>query len=189
MDSNEALEKLKEGNRRFAGDIVGQKQFCLRREELKSGQSPFATIVCCSDSRVVPEFIFDVGLGDIFTVISAGNVVDKIGIGSVEYAVGHLHTPVLVVLGHEKCGAVTAAYHNHDESNITAIMKKIAPSVKKARKGGIEGEEIENAAIFNVKAVMRKLKGSPIVKKALDEGKLRIVGMRYHLDGRVEQVA
>jgi carbonic anhydrase len=116
-------------------------------------------------------------------------VVDKIGIGSVEYAVGHLHTPVLVVLGHENCGAVKAAYHNHDESNITAIVKKIAPSIKKAKKGGIEAEELEKATLFNLKAVMRKLKKSPVVKKALDEGTLRIVGMKYHLDGRVEVVA
>ena len=91
MDSNEALERLKEGNKRFVGGNIGPKEFSLRREELKSGQHPMAAVVCCSDSRIVPEYIFDVGLGDIFTVISAGNVVDKIGIGSVEYAVGHLH--------------------------------------------------------------------------------------------------
>jgi carbonic anhydrase len=185
MESDEAMERLIDGNKRFLGDAMLHKTFAARREELKGGQQPFATVVCCSDSRIVPEYIFDVGLGDIFTVISAGNVVDKIGIGSVEYAVGHLHTPLLVVMGHEKCGAVKAAYHGHDESNITAIVKKLAPSIK----GGDEAGELDKATVFNVKAMMRKLKKSPIVKKALDEGKLKIVGMKYHLDGRAEVVA
>ena len=180
---------LVEGNRRFVSGAMEQKNLVARREELKAGQQPFAAVVCCSDSRVVPEYIFDAGLGDIFTVVSAGNVVDKIGIGSVEYAVGHLHTPLLVVMGHEKCGAVKAAYHGHDESNITAIMKKLAPAIKRAKKGGAEEEECEKAAVLNVKAVIRKLKKSPIVKKALDEGKLKIVGMRYRLDGTLETVA
>ncbi len=189
MDQNEALNRLVEGNRRFVAGAMERRDFGPRREELKAGQHPFATVVACSDSRIVPEYIFDVGLGDIFTVVTAGNVVDKIGIGSVEYAVGHLHTPLLVVLGHEKCGAVTAAYHGHAESNITSVVKKIAPSIRKAKKGGQEAEEIERAADFNVKAVMRKLKASPVVKKALDSGALRIVGMRYSLSGNVEIIA
>ncbi|MCI0503460.1 carbonic anhydrase [Candidatus Micrarchaeota archaeon] len=189
MDQNEALSRLMEGNGRFVSGTMEQKNFGPRREELKAGQQPFATVVACSDSRIVPEFIFDVGLGDIFTVVSAGNVVDKIGIGSVEYAVGHLHTPLLVVMGHEKCGAVNAAYHGHGESSIVAIVKKLAPSIKKAKKGGAEEEELDRAAIFNVKAVMRKLKKSPVVKKELDEGRLKIVGMKYHLDGKIEIIA
>lgn len=180
---------MMEGNKRFVSGQMQPKDLVARREELKGGQQPMAAMVCCSDSRVVPEYIFDVGLGDIFTVVSAGNVVDKIGIGSVEYAVGHLHTPLLVVMGHEKCGAVKAAYHGHNESNITAIVKKLMPAVKRAKKGGEEGEECEKAAVLNVKAVMRKLKKSPIVKKALEEGKLHIVGLKYRLDGQVEKVA
>ncbi|MEW6722757.1 MAG: carbonic anhydrase [Candidatus Micrarchaeota archaeon] len=188
MDSNEAMSRLMEGNGRFVNGELQPKELVKRREELKAGQQPIATVVCCSDSRVVPEFIFDVGLGDIFTVVSAGNVVDKIGIGSVEYAVGHLHTPLLVVMGHEKCGAVKAAYHGHSESNITAIVKKLMPAVKRAKKGGEEGEECEKAAVLNVKAVIRKLKKSPVVKKALDEGKVKIVGLKYRLDGTLEEV-
>ena len=142
MDSDDALNRLLEGNKRFVADAMEHRCFSSRREELKAGQQPFATVICCSDSRIVPEYIFDVGLGDIFTIITAGNVVDKIGIGSAEYAVGHLHTPVLVVLGHEKCGAINAAYHGHGESSIMAIMKKLAPSIKKAKKGGAEEEEL-----------------------------------------------
>ena len=189
MDADEALKRLMDGNGRFVSGNMEPRNLVARREELKSGQQPFAVVVACSDSRVVPEYIFDVGLGDIFTVVSAGNVVDKIGIGSVEYAVGHLHAPLLVVMGHEKCGAVKAAYHDHNESNITAIMKKIAPSIKKAKKGGSEEEELDKAAVFNVKAVMRKLKKSPIVKSALEAGRLKMIGMKYHLDGKAEKVA
>lgn len=189
MDQNEALNRLMEGNKRFFGGAMEQKNFQARREELRSGQHPFATVVSCSDSRIVPEYIFDVGLGDIFTVVTAGNVLDKIGIGSVEYAVGHLHTPLLIVLGHEKCGAVNAAYHGHGESNIAAILKKLAPSIKKAKKGGAEEEELDRATIFNVKAVMRKLMKSPVVKKALDSGSLRLMGMKYYLDGKVEIIS
>jgi carbonic anhydrase len=92
-------------------------------------------------------------------------------------------------MGHEKCGAVKAAYHNHSESNITAIVKKIAPSAKKAKKGGQEAEECESAACNNVKAVIRKLKSSPIVKEKLEKGELKIVGLKYHLDGTLEVVS
>lgn len=177
-----------EGQKRFVDGQMQQRDFVSRRNELKDGQHPIATVVACSDSRVVPEFIFDVGLGDIFTVMSAGNVLDKIGLGSVEYAVGHLHTPLLIVMGHEKCGAVKAAYHNHSESNITAIVKKILPAVKKARKGGDEAQECESACTYNVKAVIRKIKKSPVVKEKLEKGEVKIVGLKYSLDGRVEIV-
>lgn len=178
-----------EGHKRYESGQMQQKNLVARRSELREGQNPSAVVVSCSDSRVVPEYIFDMGLGDVFTVISAGNVVDKIGLGSIEYAVGHLHTPLIVVMGHEKCGAVSAAYHGHAESNITAIVKKITPAVKKARKGGAEAEEIEKACVNNVKAVIRKIKKSPVVKEKIEKGEVKVVGLKYYLDGRVEQVA
>jgi carbonic anhydrase len=179
-----------EGNKRFVAGTSEPKNFVARREELKSGQQPIATVVCCSDSRVVPEFIFDVGLGDIFTVESAGNIVDKIGLGSVEYGVGHLNTPLLIVMGHQKCGAIKATYEGgHAESNIAAIVKKIMPAVKRAKKGGNAEEECEKAAALNVKAVIRKIKKSPVVAKELAEGRLKIVGLKYNLDGKLETVA
>ena len=189
MNGDEALAKLMEGHKRYESGQAQQKDLVARRNELREGQSPAAVVVSCSDSRVVPEFIFDMGLGDLFTVISAGNVVDKIGLGSIEYAVGHLHTPLVIVMGHEKCGAVKAAYHDHNESNITAIVKKIAPAVKKAKKGGAEAEEVEKACVNNVKAVMRKIKKSPVVKEKLEKGEVKIVGLKYFLDGRIEKVA
>jgi carbonic anhydrase len=189
MNGEEALARLMEGNKRFLGNSMQAKDHTAKREELKAGQHPIATILTCSDSRVVPEFIFDVGLGEVFKVECAGNVVDKIGIGSVEYAVGHLHTPLLIVLGHEKCGAVNAAYDGgHAEGSIGAILKKIAPAIKKAKKGGEKGVEVEQAAVFNVKKMLSKLKKSPIVKEKLEKGELKIVGMKYFLDGRAETV-
>lgn len=185
MNGEEALAKLLEGNKRFVAGTPEAKDMVKRRAELADGQQPLATVVSCSDSRVVPEYIFDVTLGEIFKVESAGNVLDKVGLGSVEYGVGHLHTPLLIVLGHEKCGAVTAAYDGHAEGNIAAIVKKMAPAIKKAKKGGEKGAEVEEAAAINVKKVMAKLKKLPPVKAALESGALKIVGMKYSLDGTV----
>jgi len=190
MNGEEALAKLLEGNKRFLAGTPEAKNFTARREELKAGQQPIATVVTCSDSRVVPEYIFDVTLGEIFKVESAGNVLDKVGLGSVEYGVGHLHTPLLIVLGHEKCGAVTAAYDGgHAEGNIGAIVKRIAPAVKRAKKGGEKGAEVEEAAKVNMKTVVAKLKKLPPVKAALESGALKIIGMKYALDGTVEMVS
>lgn len=189
MNGEEALAKLMEGNKRYLAGTAEGKNFSLKREELRSGQQPIATVVTCSDSRVVPEYIFDVTLGEIFTVISAGNVVDRIGLGSIEYAVGHLHTPLLVVMGHEKCGAIKAAYHDHRESNITAIVKKITPAIKKVKKGGDESEELEKAVAQNVKNMIRKIRKSPVIKEAVDHGKLRIIGMKYHFGGHLEIIS
>jgi carbonic anhydrase len=186
MNGEEALAKLLEGNKRFVAGTPEAKDMVKRRAELVEGQHPIATVVTCSDSRVVPEYIFDVGLGEIFKVESAGNVLDRIGLGSVEYGVGHLHTPLLIVLGHEKCGAVTAAYDGHAEGNIAAIVKKLAPAVKRAKKGGDKAAEVEQAAAINVKKVMGKLRKLPPVKAALESGALKIVGMKYSLHGGVE---
>ena len=188
MNGEEALAKLLEGNRRFVAGTPEARDMAKRRAELVEGQHPIATVVTCSDSRVVPEYIFDAGLGEIFKVETAGNVLDKVGLGSVEYGVGHLHTPLLVVLGHEKCGAVTAAYDGHAEGNIAAIVRKLAPAIKRAKKGGDKAAEVEDAAAVNVRKVLGKLKMLPPVKAALDSGALKAVGMKYDLGGAVEVI-
>lgn len=189
MQPDEALNKLLEGNKRFLSGTMDAKNHAAKREELKAGQHPIVTVVTCSDSRVVPEYIFDVGLGEVFKVETAGNVLDKIGLGSVEYGVGHLHTPLLLIMGHEKCGAVTAAYDGgHAEGNIAAIVKKIQPAIKRAKKGGEKDAEIEVAALVNVKKVITKLKKLPAIKDAVEKGELKIVGMKYHLDGSIEMI-
>ena len=133
----EALTKLIDGNKRFvSGELVKKDIGESRRQELIKGQQLFAMVLSCSDSRVSPEIIFDQGLGDIFVVRVAGNVVEPTSLGSIEYGVEHLHTPLLVILGHESCGAVTAALETEGkpEGNIGAILKKIMPAVRTARK-------------------------------------------------------
>ncbi|MBU0532663.1 carbonic anhydrase [Candidatus Micrarchaeota archaeon] len=189
MNAEDVISKLVEGNKRYISGKLSEKDIIKKREGSKTGQKPMATVVCCSDSRVVPEFIFDTNLEEIFTIITAGNVVGGIALGSIEYAVGHLHTPLLIVMGHEKCGAVTAAYDDHKEASITKIVDKIKPAVERTKKGGEKNAEIEEAIKENVKNVIEEIKKSPIVEKALKEGKLKILGMKYYFeDGRVETI-
>ncbi len=194
QQGEDALAKLMDGNKRFVTGSLAQKDIGeVRRKELASGQKPFAIVVTCSDSRVAPEIIFDEGLGDIFVVRVAGNVLDPIALGSIEYAAEHLHAPLLVLMGHEKCGAVSAALDSkgEPEGNIGAIVKKIMPAVKKAKaEGGSKDDMLNNAIKENVvlsyKAVREK---SPILRHLIDKGELKVVAGVYHLaSGEVEQL-
>lgn len=180
----EAKKLLVKGNERFVSGEAAEKDLSgTRREELTEGQEPFAVIVCCADSRVPPELLFDQGLGDIFVVRVAGNVADPVAIGSVEYAVEHLEVPLVVVLGHEKCGAVSATVEGGEApGSIGSIVEKISPSVEKARSGGAEGEElIEKAVELNVEQTIRDLKSSPIVTERRGKEELSILGATYEL--------
>jgi len=186
MDADEALKRLMEGNQRYVGGMLGAKDVGSAREANKNGQHPFATIVSCSDSRVVPEFIFDTNLGEIFVIRNAGNCIDTLTMGSIEYGTEHLHTPLLVVLGHSKCGAVTAACQgNVCPPNIAAIIEKIRPAVEKKGREGIE-----ETVVCNVEMVKDEIRRrSEIVRHLEKEGKLKIVEMKYYLeDGRIELV-
>ncbi len=190
---DESLTKLLDGNKRFVSGELAKKDIGEnRRKELTKGQSPFATVLSCSDSRVAPELIFDEGLGDIFIVRDAGNVADPVTMGSIEYGVEHLHTPLLVILGHEKCGAVTAALDakGKPEGNIGAILKKIMPAVHKAKKAGKDRESTLDLAIQeNVRHTYRDVMKSKIVSELVHEGKLKVVGAEYYLGtGKVEMV-
>lgn len=189
----DSLNKLLDGNKRFvSGDLAKKDLGDARRQELTKGQSPFATVLSCADSRVSPELIFDEGLGDIFIIRDAGNVVGPLTLGSIEYGVEHLHTPLLVILGHEQCGAVTAALDAKGglEGNIGAILKKIMPAVKTARKAGKGREGTLNLAIQeNVRNTYKNVMKSKVVSELVHEGKLRIVGAEYYLGtGQVEMV-
>ena len=130
-DSQQALDQLKEGNARFlSGDLTPKDDYAALREKLSTGQHPFAVILCCSDSRVAPEIIFDQKLGDLFVIRNAGNIVDEEVLGSIEYAVEHLGSPLVVVMGHASCGAVTATYHGSDlPGHIINIASRIKPSL------------------------------------------------------------
>ncbi|MDH4100424.1 MAG: carbonic anhydrase, partial [Nitrospirota bacterium] len=163
-----------------------------RRHELAAGQHPFAIIVSCSDSRVPPEHVFDQGLGDLFVIRVAGNVVEPVELGSIEYAAEHLHTKLIVVLGHEKCGAVKAAIDTggHAPGNIGAILKNIAPAVKEVQKTSTAtGDEFVNACVqANAhKTAADLVKKSKVLAHMEHEGEIKIVVAEYMLGtGEVE---
>ena len=131
VDSQQALDLLKAGNARFvSGTLTLKDDYAALREKLSTGQHPFAVVLCCSDSRVTPEIIFDQKLGNLFVIRNAGNIVDEEVLGSIEYAVEHLETPLVVVMGHAACGAVTAAHQGGDlPGHILDLAKRIKPSL------------------------------------------------------------
>jgi carbonic anhydrase len=190
ITADEAMRWLKDGNQRFAeGKAIHGHQQAERRAEVAKGQQPFVIIVCCSDSRVGPEIVFDQGLGDIFVVRAAGNVVDDVGLGSIEYAVEHFGTPLVVVLGHNRCGAVSAAVSGGEaHGHVRAVVDAIRPAVEKVK--GQPGDPVENAVRANVREVVQRLHTTaPILPDRVKAGKLKIVGAGYNLDsGRVEWI-
>ena len=186
--SDEALTRLKEGNQRFrAGTPQHPNQDAVRLAELnEKGQHPFVTILGCSDSRVPPEILFDQGLGDVFTVRVAGNVADTDEIATLEYGVGHLHTPLLVVLGHEKCGAVTAVATEAElEGSLPELLDNIEPAMAEARRlhPGLTGESLVPFVVrANVmQAIKDLLTRSPVARELVAERKVEIVGAIYDL--------
>ena len=186
-----ALKKLMDGNRRY----IDQKrtfpdQSRSRVLEVAQGQHPFATILACSDSRVAPEIIFDQGLGDLFDIRVAGNILDDAVIGSMEYAAAELGVPLVVILGHERCGAVKAALDGKPlPGKIGSLAAAIKPAVDATK--GQPGDAWDNAVRAHVKMTVSQLKqSSPIVAEAIKAGKLKVVGGRYDLDsGKVEIIA
>jgi carbonic anhydrase len=188
-----ALKRLLEGNARYvAGKAIHPDADLARRATLANGQQPFATVLACADSRVAPELIFDEGLGDIFDVRVAGNVVDDAVMGSIEYAVVHLSCPLVMVLGHESCGAVTATLAALDgkgsaedrETKIGALAAAIMPAAKSAPAGP---QRLDAAVVANARGqAVRLLNESPAVKSHVAAGKLKVVAARYDLhNGKV----
>ncbi len=190
LTADEALKSLLDGNQRYRANqtTIRETSTPSIREALATGQKPFAIILSCSDSRVPPEIIFDKGLGEIFVVRVAGNIPDPIILGSIEYAAEHFHCPLVMVLGHKRCGAVTAAVESqgHPHGNIGAIIKAIAPAVKQARKdvrGPGESDLVESAIDNNIKLVAKSLiTQSPVIRSLVDTGSLKIVKAKYDLD-------
>ncbi len=183
VTADAALAKLMDGNRRFvAGRHENSSRSPERRAELTQTQKPSAIIVSCSDSRVGPEVVFDQGLGDIFVIRTAGEVLDAPGLGSIEYAVEHLGSPLILVLGHERCGAVSAAVASgHAPGHINALVSAIRPAVEETK--GQPGDHVDNAVRANVRRVVRQLKNSqPILAEFSHAGKVKIVGAYYDLD-------
>jgi carbonic anhydrase len=176
------LQQLMEGNRRFARLMaIHPDQTSARRFSVATAQHPFATVLTCADSRVPPEIVFDQGLGDLFVIRVAGNIVDDAVLGSIEYAAEHLQVPLVVVLGHERCGAVEATLkggkvHGH----LGALTRAIQPAVEHSRRQ--PGDPLDNAVRANIRLVVSQLRASkpPI--------KVKMVGARYDLDTGVVEL-
>lgn len=193
-DSTSALRALLEGNARYVeAKLTHPDQTAARRAELVGEQHPFAVIFGCSDSRVPAEIVFDQGLGDLFVVRVAGPVLDDAVLGSLEFAALELRVPLILVLGHERCGAVTAALDVVEKGttppgHISHLVDAISPAVKRVR--GRPGDALDNAVRANIELVVEKLRASRQVLAAqVSSGKLRIVGARYNLNsGRVDVI-
>jgi carbonic anhydrase len=185
MEINEIINRLKEGNNRFISDTSERKlQDSTRRELLAGGQSPFAAILGCADSRVVPEIVFDTGLGEIFTVRVAGNIANIASIASIEYAVAVLKVTVILVQGHTSCGAVQSAIDGGDlGNNLNLLLAHIKPAIEQSPGGNID-EIIKKNAELNAEELVKR---SAILSDAVKNGQLKIVPTFYHLEsGEVE---
>jgi carbonic anhydrase len=188
--TDSALNELLKGNKRFASQKTqGRNRSVFRLREVAKGQNPFAAILGCADSRVPSEIIFDQGLGDLFVVRVAGNVATPEEIGSLEFGTLVLGAKVLMVLGHERCGAVKAAIDNKPvPGKISAILDQIQPAVISTSKNS--PDRLVEVTIANVKLQMATLKASPVIADLINTKKLKIVGAIYDLDtGLVTQVA
>jgi carbonic anhydrase len=191
LTGKQVWQRLIAGNMRFVQGLFQGRNLLDLRRTLAQGQQPEAAVLCCSDSRVPAEIIFDQSLGDLFVVRTAGLVLEPTSIGSLEYAVAHLHVPLLVIKGHEGCGAVTAAvtHPENDEGHISAIVRQIAPAAAQARLTGKDGPDlVEEATEQHLKALEATLRReSKIIGAALDQGRLDLIVAKYLLhSGRVE---
>ncbi len=176
---------LVDGNRRFVAGAQARHDLVSQRLALEKDQHPLVAILSCSDSRVPPEVVFDQGLGDIFVVRVAGNSADALGIGSLEYAVEHLGTVVIVVLGHQSCGAVTAACSGKapPTSNLEAVVQPITQSCRLAKQERVDRSLVDFAIKDHVHRTAQDLLAhSTVLKNAHDDGKLAIVEAYYSLD-------
>jgi carbonic anhydrase len=184
--ADEIWASLVAGNKRFiAGKSQIPQTIVSRRKMLTGGQQPNVIVLSCSDSRVSPELIFDQTLGDLFVIRTAGNVADPVGLGSIEYAVAHVHASVLVVLGHQKCGAVIAACSGEKmpSRNLEAIVDKIDPAVTQAKTYAKGDDLVDSAIKENVHQSAKDVQAnSEIIRSAVAAGKLSVIEAEYQLD-------
>ena len=181
------LDKLKAGNERFiSGHPVHPDETLDRIRELKKGQNPFVVIVSCSDSRLPPELIFDQGLGDVFSIRTAGNVVGDYELGSIEYAIEHLHCKLIVVLGHENCGAIqayaTSGNEKHNDHIQTLVDYIAAEEEEKIIPDSLRSN-IDTLVKANIAHAVNLLRSStPVLKPLVDKNEIKIIGAYYDLD-------
>jgi len=180
MNIDQVTERLKNGNANFVADkLDGKLQDSQRKNELANGQQPHTIVLSCADSRVVPEFTFDAGLGELFVVRVAGNIANTSSIASIEYAVAHLDSKVIIVLGHQNCGAVTAAINGGDNgSNLNHLL------AHSSKEGASVNEVVKTNAKLNATELVNR---SSIIKNAVDTGSLKVVSAYYKLDsGKID---
>lgn len=177
-----SLTRLMDGNKRYVGDLLeGPDRSSMRRLEVYQKQRPFAIILGCSDSRVPPEIVFDQGIGDLFVVRVAGQVAGPVELDSIEYAAKYLGASLILVLGHQSCGAVKAVL-----SGKTADIEDVADLIKPAIMS-VRRKTLENAIKANVRYVVNHLKNTPLIQQMMEDGKIDVVGGYYTLpDGKVE---
>ena len=195
ISAEDALLKLREGNRRFAtGASVASR---AHQADLSGGQAPFATVLACTDSRVPVELVFDQGFGDLFVIRVAGNVVAPSQVGSIEFAASQFGTKLVVILGHSNCGAVAATLRQlsldqtHGSPNLRSIVDRVQPAVESvldAHENGHEETLIKAAVRANIRASVEKLShDSPLLEQLVGDGDLEIVGAEYSIEtGKVE---
>lgn len=186
MTIQEVIQRLKDGNDRFVADkLDGKLQDSSRRDALTGGQEPYAIILSCADSRVVPELAFDTGLGELFVVRVAGNIANSSSIASIEYAVAHCGSKVIVVLGHQSCGAVTAAVGGGDNGyNLNHLLSHITPAIAASAKEAAVNEIVKKNAELNAEELKNR---SSIIRNAAEAGSIQILPAYYNLDsGKID---
>jgi carbonic anhydrase len=177
-----ALEILKEGNKRFVNNLKANRNLLQQANETSNGQHPFAVILSCIDSRTSAELIFDQGLGDVFSVRIAGNIINEDILGSMEFATKVAGSKIIVVLGHTKCGAVKGACDHVEMGNLTALLSKIQPAVfdektEHENRSSSNSDFVEKVAVINVKRTVQAIiERSPILKEMIEKGEIGIVG-------------
>ena len=194
ISARDALERLREGNRRFAGDALSRETLTgrTRRTELAAGQEPFAIILGCSDSRVPAELVFDQGLGDLFVIRVAGNVVAESQIGSVEFAAERFGTRLVVVLGHTQCGAILATLEqlrkseDHQSRNLRSIVDRVRPSVEALLKTDLVRDPdalVRESVRSNIRESVKHLRhGSDVLEELIQKDGLLVVSAEYSLE-------
>jgi len=182
-----ALEILKEGNKRFVNNLKANRNLLQQANETSDGQHPFAVILSCIDSRTSADLIFDQGLGDVFSVRIAGNIINEDILGSMEFGCKVAGSKIIVVLGHTKCGAVKGACDHVEMGNLTALLTKIRPAVDdetttKENRNSSNEEFVENVSTINVKRTVKAIsERSPILKEMIESGQIDIIGGSHNI--------
>lgn len=188
LTPDKALTILKEGNERFIGNLKANRNLLQQVNETSTGQFPFATILSCIDSRTSAELIFDQGLGDVFSIRIAGNILNEDILGSMEFATKVVGTKIIVVLGHTKCGAIVGACNHVEMGNLTTLLNKVQPAILGEKettenRTGTNTTFVNNVTNLNVKLTIERIrKESPIIAEMEEKGEIKIVGGMYDVE-------